>query len=107
MNESWQHGGQVKAPVESPRSFRQVAPRILGLTDCVIAAADGTLDVAEHDIGPTRALGLGGRTTASGLQHGVRMTTRFIAMVELLVGTGPQPALTPSQILRQLAEVRR
>ena len=74
MNESWQHGGQVKAPVESPRSFRQVAPRILGLTDCVIAAADGTLDVAEHDIGPTRALGLGGGTTTSGVQHGVRMT---------------------------------
>lgn len=73
MNESRQHGGQVRTTVDPPRGLRQVAPRVLSLADCVIAAADGALDVAEHYVGLARALRFRGGTTVFRVEYGVRM----------------------------------
>ncbi len=64
---------QAKTAVESVGGFGQIAARILGLADRVVAAADGALDVGEQDIHPARAAHFASSSAAFGLQHGMRM----------------------------------
>ena len=71
--QSRQQRGEVKSAVEAVGSFGQIAPRVLGVPDGVVAAADGALGVAQHHIHPTRALDLGGGASASGFEHRMRM----------------------------------
>ena len=46
---------QAKAAVETVGRFGQIAPLVLALTDSMVGAANGSFEIAQHDIGPARA----------------------------------------------------
>ena len=71
--QSRQYRAQVKSAVETVRRFRQVEARVLALSDRVVTAADGALDVAQQHVDPARAVDLAGGAAAARLQHRVRM----------------------------------
>ena len=106
--QSRQQLSEVNAAVEAVRRLGQVAPRILGLSHgvvpwglpLVVASADGTFDVAEHDVDPARALDLGGGASTRGFQHGMRMvqfdhTPETAQAIAEDFGIGRQAPLTP------------
>lgn len=54
--QSWQQLGEAKPAVEAVGGFGQIAPCVLGLPQGVVAAADGSFDVAEQDVHLARAV---------------------------------------------------
>ena len=73
MKQTRQHLTQAKAAIEAVGRFTEVTAGVLGLTDGVVAAADGSLDVGEHDVDPACTAFFGGRASAFALDNGVRV----------------------------------
>lgn len=71
--QSWEQFDEAKPTVEAVGCLGQIAPRVLGLPRGVVTAADGTFDVAEHHVHPTRPFDLGRSASAFGFQHGMCM----------------------------------
>lgn len=57
------------------RRLGQIASRVLGLANRMVAAADGAFDVGQAHVHPARALCLSGGTTAADHPYRVRMTS--------------------------------
>ena len=72
--QSWHEFGEAKAAVESVRGFAGIAPRVLGLSDGMAGAADGSFDVGEQHVDPACAVDFGGGLTTCGDECGVRVT---------------------------------
>ena len=66
--------GEAKPAVKTVGGLGQIAPRVLGLSHGVVAAADGTFDVAEQDVYPARVLDLGGGAPPS-VSKAVRLSS--------------------------------
>ena len=59
--------------IEAVGSFGQIATGVLGLSEGVVAPADGAFEVGQQDIDPACALDFGGGAPATGDQDGVGM----------------------------------
>ena len=70
MKQTRQHLAQAKAAIEAVGRFTEVTAGVLGQTDGVVAAADGSLDVGEHAADPAHRV-LGGQR-ASPWDNGAR-----------------------------------
>ena len=71
---SWRHFGEAKSAVETEGGVGEAAACVLGLSNRVVDATDGALDVGEHGIDPTCARNLGRGAAAAGFEDGVGMT---------------------------------